>query len=93
MGWTQYQQNGKVMKSLNYLPPLISFFSILLMEQTNIISKVFHTYYFNCLATLQDIENRHEISPCATRRLAAYTEDNLKLHLRFSNKTANTIKF
>ena len=62
------------------------------MEKTNIISKVFHTYYFNCLATLQDIENRHEISPCATRRLAAYTEDNLKLHLRFSNKTANTHK-
>ncbi|MGB2477265.1 MAG: CCA tRNA nucleotidyltransferase, partial [Paracoccaceae bacterium] len=68
-------------------------FSISLMEKTNIISKVFHTYYFNCLATLQDIENRHEISPCATRRLAAYTEDNLKLHLRFSNKTANTHKF
>lgn len=67
-------------------------FSISLMEKTNIISKVFHTYYFNCLATLQDIENRHEISPCATRRLAAYTEDNLKLHLRFSNKTANTHK-
>jgi len=67
-------------------------FSISLMEKTNIISKVFHTYYFNCLATLQDIESRHEISPCATRRLAAYTEDNLKLHLRFSNKTAKTHK-
>ena len=67
-------------------------FSISLMEKTNIISKVFHTYYFNCLATLQDIESRYEISPCATRRLAAYTEDNLKLHLRFSNKTAKTHK-
>ena len=67
-------------------------FSISLMEKTNIISKVFHTYYFNSLATLQDIESRHEISPCATRRLAAYTEDNLKLHLRFSNKTAKTHK-
>ena len=67
-------------------------FSISLMEKTNIISKVFHTYYFSSLATLQDIESRYEISPCATRRLAAYTEDNLKLHLRFSNKTAKTHK-
>ena len=67
-------------------------FSISLMEKTNIISKVFHTYYFNSLATLQDIESRYEISPCATRRLAVYTEDNLKLHLRFSNKIAKTHK-
>ena len=67
-------------------------FSISLMEKTNIISKVFHTYDFSSLATLQNIESRYEISPCATRRLAAYTEDNLKLHLRFSNKTAKTHK-
>ena len=67
-------------------------FSISLMEKTNIVPKVFHTYCFNSLANLQDIESRHEISPCATRRLAAYTEDNLKLHLRFSNKTAKTHK-
>ena len=68
----------------------ITIFSISLLEKTKIISKIFHTCYFNSLATLQDIENRHKIVPCATRRLAAYTEDNLKLHLRFSNKTAKT---
>ena len=38
------------------------------------------------------LEDRLEVAPCAIRRLAAYTSDNLKLNLRFSNKLAKTHK-
>ena len=67
-------------------------YSILLMEKAKISSKIFDAYNFKSLKNLNKLEDRLEIAPCATRRLAAYTDDNLKSHLRFSNKLAKDHK-
>jgi len=66
--------------------------SILLMEKANISSKIFNSFNFKNLKNLKNLEDTLEIAPCATRRLAAYTDDNLKSHLRFSNKLAKDHK-
>ena len=68
-------------------------YSILLMEKANISSKIFNSFNFKSLKNLKKLEDTLEIAPCATRRLAAYTDDNLKSHLRFSNKLAKDHKF
>ena len=67
-------------------------YSILLMEKANISSKIFNSFNFKNLKNLKNLEDTLEIAPCATRRLAAYTDDNLKSHLRFSNKLAKDHK-
>ena len=67
-------------------------YSILLMEKANISSKIFNSFNFKGLKNLKKLEDRLEIAPCAIRRLAAYTDDNLKSNLRFSNKLAKDHK-
>ena len=62
------------------------------METADISSKIFDDYDYKSLNNLKKLEYRLEVNPCATRRLAAYTEDNLKLQLRFSNKLAKAHK-
>ena len=63
-------------------------YSIFLMEKANISSKIFDVYDYESLKNLKKSEDRLEVAPCGIRRLAAYTDDNLKSHLRFSNKLA-----
>ncbi|MDG1676967.1 MAG: CCA tRNA nucleotidyltransferase [Paracoccaceae bacterium] len=67
-------------------------YSIVLMEAANISSKIFDAYNYKSLNNLRELEDRLEVTPCATRRLAAYTEDNLKSKLRFSNRIAKAHK-
>ena len=67
-------------------------YSIFLMEKANISSKIFDASNYDSLTNLKKLEDRLEVAPCAIRRLAAYTSDNLKLNLRFSNKLAKTHK-
>lgn len=67
-------------------------YSIFLMEAADISSKIFDAYDYKSLNNLKELEERLEVSPCATRRLAAYTEDNLKSQLRFTNKLAKAHK-
>ena len=67
-------------------------YSIVLMETADISSKIFDAYNYNSLNNLRELEDRLEVTPCATRRLAAYTEDNLKSKLRFSNRIAKAHK-
>mgnify|MGYP001159854693 FL=1 len=67
-------------------------YSIFLMEKANISSKIFDAYDYESLSNLKKLEDRFEVSPCATRRLAAYTEDDLKSNLRFSNKLVKAHK-
>ena len=62
------------------------------METADISSKIFDAYDYKSLNNLKELEDRLEVSPCATRRLAAYTEDNLKSQLRFSNKITKAHK-
>ena len=62
-----------------------------LMEKANISSKIL-TPQLRQPYNLKKLEDRLEVAPCAIRRLAAYTSDNLKLNLRFSNKLARTHK-
>ena len=67
-------------------------YSIVLMEAADISSKIFDAYNYNSLNNLRELEDRLEVTPCATRRLAAYTEDNLNSKLRFSNRIAKAHK-
>ena len=67
-------------------------YSIFLMEKASINSKIFDTSNYDSLTNLKKLEDRLEVAPCALRRLAAYTSDNLKSNLRFSNKLAKTHK-
>ena len=67
-------------------------YSIFLMEAADISSKIFHASNYNSLNNLKELEDRLEVRPCATRRLAAYTKDDLKSQLRFSNKIAKAHK-
>ena len=67
-------------------------YSIFLMEKANICSKIFDTYDYGSIKNLEKLETQLEVAPCATRRLAAYTDDNLKSQLRFSNKIAKAHK-
>ena len=67
-------------------------YSIFLMEKANISSKIFDASNYDSLTNLKKLEDRLEVAPCAIRRLAAYTSDNLKLNLRFSNKLAKIHK-
>jgi poly(A) polymerase len=66
--------------------------SIFLMETADISSKIFDAYDYKSLNNLKELEDRLQVNPCATRRLAAYTKDNLKSQLRFSNKLAKAHK-
>ena len=61
-------------------------YSVFLMETADINSKIFDNYDCDSLDNLKKLEDRLEVSPSATRRLAAFTNDNLKSLLRFSNK-------
>ena len=63
-------------------------YSIFLMEKAKINSKIFNTCNHASLSSLIKLEERLDIAPCAIRRLAAYTGDNLKSQLRFSKKQA-----
>ena len=67
-------------------------YSIFLMETADISSKIFDAYDYKSLNNLKELEDRLQVSPCATRRLAAYTKDNLKSQLRFSNKITKAHK-
>jgi len=67
-------------------------YPIFLMEKANISPKIFDAYDYESLSNLKKLEDRFEVSPCATRRLAAYTEDDLKSNLRFSNKLVKAHK-
>ena len=67
-------------------------YSVFLMETAGINSKIFDNYDYDSLDNLKKLEDRVEVSPSATRRLAAYTNDNLKSQLRFSNKIAKAHK-
>jgi poly(A) polymerase len=67
-------------------------YSIFLMEKASINSKIFDASNYDSLTNLKKLEDRLEVAPCALRRLAAYTSDNLKLNLRFSNKLVKTHK-
>ena len=67
-------------------------YSVFLMETAGINSKIFDNYDYYSLDNLKKLEDRVEVSPSATRRLAAYTNDNLKSQLRFSNKIAKAHK-
>ena len=67
-------------------------YSIFLMETADFSSKIFDAYDYKSLNNLKELEDRLQVSPCATRRLAAYTKDNLKSQLRFSNKLAKAHK-
>ena len=83
------RKSGEILKL--FAAPNLQY-SILLMEKANISSKIFNSFNFKSLKNLKKLEDRLEIAPCATRRLAAYTNDNLKSHLRFSNKLAKDHK-
>jgi poly(A) polymerase len=67
-------------------------YSVFLMETADINSKIFDNYDCDSLDNLKKLEDRLEVSPSATRRLAAFTNDNLKSLLRFSNKIAKAHK-
>jgi poly(A) polymerase len=67
-------------------------YSIFLMEKANISSKIFDAYDYESLSNLKKFEDRFDVAPCATRRLAAYTDDDLKSNLRFSNKLVKVHK-
>ena len=67
-------------------------YSIFLMEKSNICSKIFDACDYENLKNLKKFEDRLEVAPCATRRLAAYTDDDLKSNLRFPNKLVKAHK-
>ena len=62
------------------------------MERASINSKIFDASNYDSLTNLKKLEDRLEVAPCALRRLAAYTSDNLKSNLRFSNKLVKAHK-